>query len=243
MGPSAGIDISYKIVDQTIASKDQEHLPQILYSEPEIIGDRTEYIMGRISENPAYNIAKILLKLESAGAGIACLACNSAHAPQIFDVITGELSKNNSSIWLLHIIDEVGKFIKHHYPAVEKVGILGTSGTYKTNQYSRIEGFGLETVNVSPEEQTKVHNSIYHPEYGIKTLGGTVSEKSRHLLTDAAGWLKEKGAGAIVLGCTELPLAFSDKSYKGMPLIDASLVLARALIHAHSPGKLKPWKE
>ncbi len=241
MGPSAGIDLSSKIVDQTIASKDQEHIPQILYSDPGAIGDRTEYILGKIKENPAYNIAKILVKLESAGAVIACLACNSAHAPQIFDVVEDELAKKGSSIKLFHIIDEVGKFIKFQYPDIRKVGILGTSGTYKTKQYSRIERFGLEAVNVSPEEQDKVHNSIYHPEYGIKSLGGVVSCKSRSILEEAALSLKEKGAGAAVLGCTELPLAFSENSYKGMPLIDASLVLARALIHAHSPNKLKPW--
>ncbi len=242
MGPSAGIDIASKIVDQTIASKDQEHLPKILYSEPSVIGDRTEYILGKIKVNPAYNIAGILLKLESAGATIACLACNSAHAPQIFDVIAEELSKKRSSIKLLHIIDEVGKFIKALYPEISKVGILGTSGTYKTNQYSRIKQFGLEAVNVTPAEQEKVHNSIYHPEYGIKSLGGVVSDRSRTILEDAALSLKKKGAGAVVLGCTELPLAFREKSYKGMHLIDASLVLARALVHAHSPEKLKPLK-
>ena len=47
-----------------------------------------------------------------------------------------------------------------------------------------------------------------------------------------------RGAEAVILGCTELPLAVSHA--KDVPLIDPALALARALIRETSPQKLAP---
>jgi aspartate racemase len=57
---------------------------------------------------------------------------------------------------------------------------------------------------------------------------------------NAAGSLVRAGAELIVLGCTELPLIFSNRYFQEVPVIDSSVVVARALINAHSPEKLKP---
>jgi len=241
MGPIAGIDLSKKIVNQTIAGKDQEHIAQILYSAPEFIGDRTEYILGIIKKNPAYAIADILIKLESMGATVACLPCNSAHAPEIYGVIEDELRKNGSKIRLLHMIEEVGRFIRKQFPEVQKVGILGTSGTFKTKQYKRIEKFGLEVMNVSEQEVEQVHEAIYHPVFGIKSEPNNISSQSLDILNNASKSLLSKGAEAIVLGCTEIPLAMPEKYFNNIPLIDSTLVLARALIAAVDETKLKKW--
>lgn len=243
MGPIAGIDLSKKIINQTIAGKDQDHIAQVLFSAPERIGDRTEFLQGIIKENPANAIADIILSLESVGATIVGLPCNSAHAPAIFNVIIEKLKERQSEILLLHMIEEVGKFLKIQYPAIKKVGILGTSGTYQTRQYNQIEKFGFEVLNVSETEIEKVHQSIYHPVYGIKSVSDKISEKSSIILNAACNSLIEKGAEVIVLGCTELPLALPEKIFKNIPLIDATLILARALIKAADPKKLKNWEE
>jgi aspartate racemase len=50
--------------------------------------------------------------------------------------------------------------------------------------------------------------------------------------------LKEAGAQAIVLGCTEIPLVFTEKRIVGLVVIDPTLILARALIVAVDPQKL-----
>lgn len=241
MGPIAGIDLSKKIVNQTIAGKDQDHISQVLFSAPKFIGDRTEYILGIIKENPAYAISEILLQLDGLGATVAGLPCNSAHAPEIFGVVQEQLQVANAKIELLHMIEEVGKFILAQFPDFRKVGILGTSGTYKTRQYNRIEKFGLEVINVSEAEVEEVHQSIYHPVYGIKSDPEKISPESMAILKRAFNSLMDKGAQVIVLGCTELPLAFPDKYFEDIPLIDTTLVLARALIKAVNPAKLKKW--
>ncbi len=241
MGPIAGIDLSKKIVNQTIAGKDQDHISQVLYSAPERIGDRTEYIQGKININPAHAISEIILDLESMGATVVGLPCNSAHAPQIYSVIQENLKARNASVKLLHMVEEVGKFIVTQFPDLKKVGVLSTSGTYFTRQYNQIENFGLEVINVSELEVKRVHQSIYHPDYGIKSVPEKVSEQSIKILNSAAQSLISKGAEVIVLGCTELPLAFTEKYFETTPLIDSNVALARALITAIDPKKLKNW--
>lgn len=241
MGPGAGIDLSAKIVEQTLARRDQEHLPQVLWSEPGRIFDRTDFLEGRVKTNPAFRIAQVLLKLEAAGASVAGLACNSAHAPQIFDVILAELSAKKSKLQLLHMIREVGSFVSQTYPSRKKVGILGTTGTYVTRQYELIGEQGLQVMNLPEKEQKKLNLAIYHPVYGVKTNPESISGKARSILHEAMTWLVRQGAGAIVLGCTEFPLIYRERSFLEVPVIDSSLVLARALIRAHSPEKLRPW--
>ncbi|MOA67866.1 Asp/Glu/Hydantoin racemase [compost metagenome] len=51
--------------------------------------------------------------------------------------------------------------------------------------------------------------------------------------------LKKQGAQVIILGCAELPLAIPEKDHNGMVVIDPNRILARALIQAVAPGKLK----
>jgi aspartate racemase len=52
--------------------------------------------------------------------------------------------------------------------------------------------------------------------------------------------LKKKGAQVIILGCAELPLAIPERDYNGMTIIDPNRILARALVYALAPDKLKP---
>ncbi|MDD4108107.1 MAG: amino acid racemase [Prolixibacteraceae bacterium] len=243
MGPDAGIALSRNIVCNTIAKKDQDHLPQILCSLPEMIPDRTEYLTGKIKINPGYQISKILTRMESFGVTCAAMACNTAHAPEIFDVIISGLTKNSSKMNLLHMIEETGKFIKDHYGDRKCAGILGTTGTYITRQYDMIARYGLTVINIAEEQQEKLQKAIYDPGYGIKANAGKIPPETQQILNDSIMSLIERGAEIIVLGCTELPLVFSEARFHGIPVIDPSVVLARALIKAHSPEKLKPREE
>ena len=50
--------------------------------------------------------------------------------------------------------------------------------------------------------------------------------------------LIENGCQAIVLGCTELPLAIDDKEHMGIPIINPSWIMARFMIDEADPTKL-----
>lgn len=240
VGPYAGLDLAQKIFDQTAAIKDQEHLPVALLSYSAKIADRTPFVLGESTINPGYAIAEIILDLEQRGSSVIGIPCNTAHAPTIFNVIQEELKHKNSKVTLIHMIREVISFIQREYPGLNYIGVLSTLGTHKSGIYTDlIKQNHLR--NVFPDDSTLevVHDVIYNPEYGIKAQSNPVSEIARYKLLDAIGSLASKGAEAIILGCTELPLAFDEVEEHHCVIIDPALILARAMIQEFAPHKLK----
>ena len=66
--------------------------------------------------------------------------------------------------------------------------------------------------------------------------------RAREDLLQAAESLVKMGAEAIVLGCTEIPLAIQEKQIGGAVVIDPAIALARAMIREVDPQKLKPYQ-
>ena len=241
VGPFAGLDLLRKILEQTIAGLDQEHLTIVSWSQPNQIVDRTEYLLGQVAENPAPAFVTQLLKLEQMGAQVVGIPCNTAHAPAIFDVIGKGLLAAKSCLHLLHMIEETAVYLQQHYPHVQQVGVLATTGTYLTRLYpDALSRLGLRAVVPEQAMQEElVHTAVYHPDYGIKATGNATDTARANLLT-AIEALRKKGAQAIILGCTEMPLAINEPTINGLPMIDPTLILARALIREANPAKLKP---
>lgn len=242
-GPLAGIDLLSKIADQTVAQRDQDHLTVVSLSEPSSIWDRTAFLLGEVDVNPAGAIANQLLKLAQAGAQVAAIPCNTAHAPAIFDVVQARLAEANCPIHFLHMIEEVARFLQEHYPTVQRVGLLATTGTVQTGVYERVlhpAGYTLLTPPATMQTAL-IHPAIADPALGIKALGAGASQARENLL---AGVREVSGRGAelIILGCTEIPLVLTEPEINGLPLVDPTLILARALIREADPGKLKSMK-
>lgn len=243
MGPYAGLDLVKKIFDLTNAGKDQEHLPVLLYSAPQLIGDRTAYLLGEIETNPADAIASCLNRMYQQDIRVAGIPCNTAHAPVIFDRI---LSLIPSDMKLLNMPDEVSRFIKTQYSGLNKVGILSTTGTWQFNLYpQKLETYGLTAIQLEREKQDEwVQQAIYHPEYGIKANSKLICSQAVERLMKASNWLIDQGAEIIISGCTEIPLALPMSHINNVPLIDATKVLAAALIKETFPEKLlSNWYE
>ncbi|MFO8235877.1 MAG: amino acid racemase [Bacteroidales bacterium] len=239
VGPYAGLDLTQKIFNETIAGSDQEHLPVALFSIPHKIADRSEFLMGKTNINPAYAVHEIILKLEQAGANVIGIPCNTMHAPEIFNTIQSELKTSKSKVQLINMITEVIQFIKNHYSEIHKIGILSTTGTYQSKVYENsLINAGLEPVVANPDLQERIHQAIYHPEYGIKTVSNPVTKKAKNTLVNGIRSLKSKGAEGIILGCTEIPYALPYKKISNLPLLDATQILARALIRNTYPEKL-----
>lgn len=241
MGPYAGLDLVRKIFDLTEARRDQEHLPVALLSFPGRIRDRSEYLFEGGGENPANALFDIAMQLEEIGAGVVGIPCNTAHAAPIFDVLERRLAEVGSSIRLIHMIRETASHIRAAYQGIERVGVLSTLASYRLKLYSSIladEGFE----SVVPDENVQeniVNRTIFDPSYGIKAQAHPVSLIARQSLLSAIDQLKKEGAQAIVLGCTELPLAIPEDEIDSIPVIDPTEVLARALIRNTYADRLK----
>lgn len=241
VGPYAGLDLLKKIFDNTRAKKDQDHLDTLLYSLPSGIADRTEYLLGQTEQNPGKAIGKILASLAESGATVAGIPCNTAHAPEIFEEIRSEIRRRGIDLILLNMIEQTILHLKKKHPSVKKVGILSTTGTYKSGIYFE----ALKAADYLPLRPTEemqlnlIHPAIYDSEYGIKSVSDPVHPQARRNLLQGIEYLKQRGAEAIILGCTEIPLAFPEKELQGLLLLDPTTVLARALINTIDPAKLE----
>ncbi len=247
VGPYAGLDLMKKILEETAVSTDttvdQEHLTVINYSGPAHIMDRTQFLSREVDDNPAEAIFEQLLTLENAGAVVGGVPCNTAHAPRIFETLATMVDASDMNLKLLNMLTALSQHLQTYHPDIKRLGLLGTVGSYRAKVYEKMmEPDGFEIVVPNEELQMGIHTAIQHPEYGIKACGyGT--ETAVSMLMEAVDDLQKQGIDGIVLGCTELPLALTAATINGLPAIDPTRVLARALIHEAYPDKLKKWGE
>ncbi len=229
MGPYAGIDLVKKIFDMTKATSDQEHVPLSLISVPHLIEDRTEFLLGKSRTNPGIVLSKIAMQLIEQGATAIGMPCNTAHSPSIIAEIKDRIPEN---IIFVNMIEKVVHYIINEYPKISKVGLLATSGTLKTRIYNdELENNDLMTIMLSEDDQMRlVEPSIYNRDHGIKSNSDPVSKKATKDLEKAIDLLASDGAEAIIMGCTEIPLAIKNTHHGSLPLIDSTKVLASALI-------------
>ncbi|HYC27330.1 MAG TPA: amino acid racemase [Chitinophagaceae bacterium] len=237
MGPEAGMLLFNSILTHTKAATDQGHLPVLLMSCPAEITDRTSFLEGLVSVNPAFSVAKIIRKLELAGAEIIGLACNTIHAPEIFDVLKAELRRVGCLAQLLNMPVETCCYLRGNYPAIHKVGLMATVGTYKTGLYKNtLQQMGYEVIMPPPDFQRSViHRMIYDPEFGLKANANNITAQAVARMDAAIKFFEEEKAEAIILGCTELPLVIAGaKCNYNVPLISSTDALALALIREAS---------
>ncbi len=243
VGPYAGVELARKILENTLAEKDQDYLPTLMISTPGRIEDRTRFLLGKATVNPAHAMFHNFRELEASGASVIGIPCNTAHARPIMDALQKLLGECGSSARLLDMITETAGFLTNECPSVKAVGVLSTLGTWKTGVYpGLLEPRGYRVLALEEQEQKRVHEeALFHPRYGIKVQASPVSMQARQVLLDGVSMLQEQGAEAVILGCTEIPLAVSERRIGSSFIIDPTVALARALIREFSSERLRPW--
>ena len=165
--------------------------------------------------------AKILslaaINVERAGADFLLICTNTMHkvAPQIEDAI---------NIPLLHIADATAEVLVKR--GIKTVGLLGTAFTMEQDFYKgRLrDNYGL-TVLVPDETDRKI---IHHVIYKELCLGNTIpSSKDEYLrIIDS---LANRGAEAVILGCTEIGMLI-EQSDTNVALLDTTAIHAEKAV-------------
>lgn len=213
MGPLASADLFKKIILLTKASRDSEHIHVFIDSNTSI-PDRTQAILHG-GESPVKELTKSALKLEMMGADIIVMACNTAH--YFYDEI-----KKYLSVMPLNMIELTAEEIQRR--GITKVGLLATSGTCESKVYDNIlEKYGISIIKPSCEEQKYVMDLIYS---GVKA--GNYQYNISDFL-NVIKKLKEQGSQLLILGCTELPIAFNMFDIDELNL-DPTSILAKGAI-------------
>jgi aspartate racemase len=212
MGPDATVDFMSKVIAVTPASKDQDHLHMLVDHNPGV-PNRQEAIL-RGGADPGPELAAMAARLEAAGADFLVIPCNTAYVFQ--DSILAAVS-----IPLVSIIDVTIAEIHERAPAATSVGVLATDGCLEAGVYQRaLEASGMSPVLPEAAEAERLMSLIN----GIK--GGWADDETVASMRELAEALCERGAQAVIAGCTEIPLVLQ-QAMVPVPLVASTDALAR----------------
>ena len=163
--------------------------------------------------------SRLTQRLISAGA--ECVAVTSIAGHFCIDDF-----KAVSRLPVVDLIVEVSRTIKAR--GLKRIGILGTRTVMENRFYGRIPS--AEIIPPSQPDLDDVHQA-----YISMAASGLITEKQRSIFYDASHRLLENyGVEAIMLGGTDLALAFSEDATE-FPLIDCAAIHADAIARFAPP--------
>lgn len=155
--------------------------------------------------------------LEAAGADFGALACNTGH--MVF-----KESQTQSPIPLVSIVDVT--CVEAQRQSFTKLGLLGTAATMDGVFFKRpFERAGMEIATPSDAEKEWIEQKITDElEFGI-VKPETVSEFQKIVKR----MMERNGIQAVILGCTELPMLFTDAALP-VPVLDTMQIHIAVLV-------------
>jgi aspartate racemase len=221
MGPEATLDCFGKILKNTPAKNDSEHLRVIIDSNPGI-PDRIAAILAD-GDSPIPALIAGCRGLEKAGADFIIIPCVTVHyfLPEV---------QAQTHLPILSILDAVADAIQLAKHRVGTVGLMATVATIETGMFQkRLAEDKIHTLVPDSAEQSKIVAAIKD----IKNTrpSRTKSEITADLIAAAGSLIgkKPQGAEAVIAGCTEIPLALGQEDLP-VPYFDSLTILARSAI-------------
>jgi len=215
MGPAATADFFAKLIEETPAVRDEDHIPTLVVSDPRVPGRPAAILDGGPSPLPA--LLAIRDKLLAAGATLLAMPCNTAHAwhdELVRDCPVPFVSIVEASCDLLTGIAAPGS----------RIGLVATRATLAARIFdTALEARGHAVL--LPSEQELVEAILP----SIRQVKEGRSARAGALLAPAVQALLDRGAAAVILACTETPMALDAVA---SPLrsrcVDSNRALARA---------------
>lgn len=214
MGPLASADFMARLTLAHPAERDQDHPEAVLYSATQVPDRQAAAVAG--GPSPLPGLLRAIRLLETAGAGCIAIPCNSAHV--WFDDMQAA-----THLPILHIVDAAEAALP---PGTRTIGVMGTRATLESRLYQRrLEARGYTCLTPTEAEMRQA------------VLPAIAAVKANDLaaatapLLDVARRLAADGAQAVVLGCTEIPLALRGPEAEApVVLVDTIDALARAAL-------------
>ncbi len=221
MGPEATVDLMQKIIAHTSAIDDVDHVRCIIDNNPKI-PSRIKAILGD-GEDPGPVMADMGRKLAAYGADFLVIPCNTAH--YYYNSVADAVN-----IPVVNMIALVVDTICTVFPAIQQIGILGSTTVIKTALYQQaFQKRGVEVMYPDEEVQMQLFELIK----AVKR--GETGVDSKRKFVSIGEHLREKGATQVVLGCTELGI-IADENFP-LPFLDAAEQLAIEVVAVAKRGK------
>ena len=215
MGPLATADLYRKIIEQTKADRDNDHI-RVYIDGNAAIPDRTAAILHG-GEDPVPEMLSALRHLEACGADCIIMPCNTAHyfLPRL---------QKETSIPILNMQKITVKVCRERFPG-KTAAILATDGTILSGLFDRaLDADGVRWLHPAEEEQKTLMHLIYDVVKASKPMEPVRESWERVLDT-----LRRQGADLFILGCTELPVLSGALRSEG-PFLDPTEELAKEAI-------------
>ena len=234
MGPAAGADFVRLFVVACTERMRVLQVPVCDQAYPEHwlaqvpVPDRSNALRHPDSggHQPVEPMLQAVGRLSALGARVVAIACNTAHAWH------GALQQRFPQLEVLHGVKEVARDLAAR--GIADVGLLATRGTYEAALYQReLDIQGVRCHLPLQAERDEVMRGIYE---GVKA--GNLALAQRIFLEVSQTLVARHGLPALVLGCTEIPLALhAMPGLDGVELLDPAEVLARTLAaRAYAPA-------
>lgn len=215
MGPLATADFFHKLIVATGAERDEQNIPTLIHSVPQIPSRPAAILRGGESPLPALRAARD--RLLAAGATLLAMPCNTAHHwhgalvqdidvsfPHIADAVAAELPANAG-----------------------RIGLIATAATLAARIYE--DRFDAAIEWLTPDAET--FERRVQP--GIDAVKRNAPAEAGRMLEPVVAGLLERGAACVVLGCTEVPVALdATRSTLRSHCIDSTAALARTCVRA-----------
>jgi len=218
MGPEASLHIYDIIIKRTEILTDQDHIHVIINSFPQV-PPRTDAIL-KTGPSPIPSLVEGVQSLKRAGADFIAIPCITAHyfVPEV---------KQQVEFEFLSLLDESLSWAQNNISELRTAGLIASTGTLISKIFhSTYAHAGIDIISPSVAEQDKVMNTIFGKQ-GIKA--GFVTKNNKHTIVEIAQALIQRGAEAIIAGCTEVPLVLKDEDIT-IPLIEPMRIAADACI-------------
>ena len=188
MGPLATVSFYERVVLNTLAKCDNEHIDMVVLSHASM-PDRTKCII----ENKGGEFLEVIKKdfkiLEDIGVEAVAIPCNTSH--YFFDEF-----KKFTSLRIINMIEETILEVKRR--GIEKIAVFGTLGTLNSKVYEKYANqHGLLVKEVSPEDKQAVMDIIYD-------IKETNALDGRRFVDILSRYCDDETVG--IIACTELSL-------------------------------------
>jgi aspartate racemase len=218
MGPLASAQFMLRLTLLTPARRDQDHIPAVLWSDPRV-PDRTRgHLAG--GDDPLPWLLRGIAGLKRAGCGAIAIPCNTAYG--WYDAM-----RDAAGMPILHIVDATAAELHRCGIGPATIGVMGTQATLDMRLYQdRLQRQGWDCIIPTAEEMAlRVTPAI------AQVKANRVVEAYAPL-AQVVNSLAARGAAAVVLGCTEIPLGIQAGPPETLhvPVIDTIDALARVAI-------------
>jgi aspartate racemase len=191
MGPKATSVFFEKVIDNTVAGRDQDHLDMVILNHA-TLPDRTNIILNGNDELFLEAIQKDFNLLEKANVSNIAIPCNTSH-------FFYEKMLEMTDINIINMVDETVKEIYLKYGKDTKVGILATSGTIRTDIYKvGCEKYNMQLHTPTEELQSQIMNIIYND------IKGALDVDASGIETIISELVQNENCSIVILACTEL---------------------------------------